>query len=61
MGWVERIGVDHHFVILDFEVDAAAEQPLAGDDADEARWVAISALADHRSWTGSRTSSATVA
>ena len=33
-------------MILDFEVDAAGD-PVAGDDADEARWVAISALDDH--------------
>ena len=46
VGWVERIGVGYHFVILDFEVDAAGD-PVAGDDADEARWVAISALDDH--------------
>ena len=46
VGWVERIGVDYHFVILDFEVEVAGD-PIAGDDADEARWVAISSLDDH--------------
>jgi 8-oxo-dGTP diphosphatase len=46
VGWVERIGVDFHFVILDFEVEVAGD-PIAGGDADEARWVAISSLDDH--------------
>ena len=46
VGWVERIGVDHHFVILDFEVEVAGN-PIAGDDADDARWVTISSLDDH--------------
>ena len=46
VGWVERIGIDYHFVILDFEVEVAGD-PIAGDDADEARWVAISSLDDH--------------
>ena len=40
MGWVERIAVDHHFVILDFEVVVISqEDPVAGSDAAEARWV----------------------
>ncbi len=46
VGWVERIGIDYHFVILDFEVEVAGD-PIAGDDAAEARWVAISSLDDH--------------
>ena len=61
VGWVERIGVDYHFVILDFEVEVVGD-PIAGDDADEARWVAISSLDDHALVDGlARTSSATVA
>jgi mutator protein MutT len=47
VGWVERIGPDHHFVILDFDVvvlDAA--EPVAGDDAAEAEWVAVTEVAD---------------
>ena len=36
IGWVERIGNDHHFVILDFAVDILeATEPVAGDDAAE--------------------------
>jgi mutator protein MutT len=42
IGWVERIGEDHHFVILDFEVTLLeARDPTAGDDAAEARWVPL--------------------
>lgn len=43
IGWVERLGEDHHFVILDFAVtllDPEAE-PVAGDDAQEAAWVPL--------------------
>ncbi len=37
--WVERIGEYSHFVILDFEVLVSGDsQPVAGDDAAEARW-----------------------
>lgn len=46
MGWVERIGDDHHFVILDFEVTVLdAVHPMAGDDATEARWVPLDDVA----------------
>ena len=43
IGWVERMGDDHHYVILDFEVvlldpGAAAR---AGDDADDVAWVPL--------------------
>lgn len=39
VGWVERIGDDWHFVILDFEATVAGDaEPAAGDDALEARW-----------------------
>ena len=46
VGWVERIGSDHHFVILDFEVTGVAGEPVPGDDADDARWVPISKLGE---------------
>jgi ADP-ribose pyrophosphatase YjhB (NUDIX family) len=39
LGWAERIGPRHHFVILDFLVTVSdARQPVAGDDAAEAGW-----------------------
>jgi 8-oxo-dGTP diphosphatase len=42
VGWAERIGDDHHFVILDFLVSVpAGTEPVAGDDAAEAAWVAL--------------------
>jgi len=42
VGWVERIGLDHHFVILDFRVTVVGS-PLAraGDDAAEVAWVPL--------------------
>jgi len=46
VGWVERIGEGHHFVILDFTVDVVAGDLVPGDDAAEARWVPISSLGD---------------
>jgi 8-oxo-dGTP diphosphatase len=41
LGWVERLGDDHHFVILDFVVGLLDPYavPVAGDDAAEAAWV----------------------
>jgi 8-oxo-dGTP diphosphatase len=41
VGWVERIGAEHHFVILDFLVAALPGEPRAGDDAAEVRWVPV--------------------
>lgn len=44
VGWVERIGDAHHFVILDFLVtvlDGPEAVPRAGDDAAEAAWVSL--------------------
>jgi 8-oxo-dGTP diphosphatase len=42
LGWVERIGDDHHFVILDFMVDVLdPDEPVAGDDAAEAAWFTL--------------------
>jgi ADP-ribose pyrophosphatase YjhB (NUDIX family) len=39
LGWAERIGPQHHFVILDFVVTVTdGRKPVAGDDAAEARW-----------------------
>ena len=46
IGWVERMGDDHHFVILDFEATAFDEdaEPRPGDDAAEVAWVPLHTL-----------------
>ena len=42
VGWVERIGEDYHYVILDFRVTVLEPtDPVAGDDAIEAAWVPL--------------------
>jgi len=48
IGWVERVGDDHHFVILDFEVTPLDLEavPVAGDDAAEVMWVPLHELAE---------------
>ena len=49
VGWVERIGDDHHFVILDFAVTVLeATDPVPGSDAVEAAWVDLSEVASYR-------------
>lgn len=46
VGWVERIGEGHHYVILDFAATVTGATSLrAGDDAAEARWVALDEVA----------------
>jgi mutator protein MutT len=53
VGWVERIGAEHHFVILDFAVTVLdAREPTAGDDAAEAAWVPLADVADRNLVTG---------
>src|SRR5205814_1452286 len=48
VGWVERMGERYHHVILDFAVTVLeAGEPAAGDDAAEARWVALEDVAEH--------------
>jgi len=48
LGWVERIGTAHHFVILDFAATAVGTSvPRAGDDAAEAAWVRLEAVAGY--------------
>lgn len=44
IGWVERIGAGHHFVILDFAVVVSAGTLQAGGDADETAWVPLGEL-----------------
>lgn len=47
IGWVERLGDDHHFVILDFRTTILdPRDPVAGDDAAEAAWVPLSEVAE---------------
>jgi len=42
LGWVERSGVSQHYVILNFRVTVlGCAEPVAGDDADEARWISL--------------------
>lgn len=41
IGWVERIGVDYHYVIVDFVVSVADGEAHAADDASDAAWVDI--------------------
>ena len=42
VGWVERIGPDHHYVILDFAVIVLDPGAVAaGGDAAEAAWVPL--------------------
>lgn len=52
IGLVEHLPDDDHpdhFVILDFEVAILeAVEPVAGDDAAEARWVDLGDVADYR-------------
>ena len=49
IGWVERMGDDHHFVILDFAVTVLERsEPVAGDDAAEAAWVPLGQVAELR-------------
>ncbi len=47
VGWVERLGHDHHFVIMDFEVIVMSnDDPVAGSDAAEAVWVDLNRLSE---------------
>jgi len=50
LGWVERLGDTHHYVILDFAVTALdpARPLVAGDDAAEAAWVPVPELSEVR-------------
>ena len=51
VGWVERIGPDHHYVILDFRVDVLDPDPcataVAGDDASALAWVPLADVTSH--------------
>jgi 8-oxo-dGTP diphosphatase len=41
VGWVERIGADYHYVIVDFVVSVGDGEVRAADDASDAAWVDI--------------------
>lgn len=46
VGWVERIGATHHFVIMDFLAELiGSDEATAGDDAAEVAWVALGDVA----------------
>lgn len=46
IGWVEHPGRSRHLVIFDFWATVVADGPLvAGDDADDARWVSVDEVA----------------
>jgi 8-oxo-dGTP diphosphatase len=49
-GWVERVSEDYHFVIFDFWVTTldGELEPVAGDDAVQAAWVALGDVAGLR-------------
>lgn len=47
VGWAEVLDAELHSVILDFAVSVLeGGEPVAGDDAAEARWVPLEAVAD---------------
>lgn len=47
LGWSERIDSEGHFVVLAFEVTLVGDdEPTAGDDATEAAWVGLPAVAE---------------
>ena len=49
LGWVERVGDDHHFVILDFTVTVLdPHDPVASSDAAEAAWVPLDDVARYQ-------------
>lgn len=46
VGWVERIGAEYHFVIMDFgcRLHDDPETAVAGDDAAEVAWIALDSV-----------------
>lgn len=48
LGWVERIGDGHHFLIVDYLVEVDSRHgAVAGDDAAALDWVPLNEVADH--------------
>lgn len=49
LGWVELVGDDHHFVILDFVVGVLdPTNPVAGGDAADVAWVPLEDVTERR-------------
>jgi ADP-ribose pyrophosphatase YjhB (NUDIX family) len=47
IGWTELVDAEQHSVILDFEVTLLGDaEPVAGDDAAEAAWIALDDVAE---------------
>jgi ADP-ribose pyrophosphatase YjhB (NUDIX family) len=46
VGWVERRGPAHHYVILDFHVTVTGGALRAGGDAAEAAWIPLGEVRD---------------
>jgi ADP-ribose pyrophosphatase YjhB (NUDIX family) len=47
VGWEEFTADDQHYVVLDFQVEVLTPtDPVAGDDAEEARWVPLADVAE---------------
>ena len=46
LGWVERIGNEHHFVIADYRASVVEGTLRPGDDASDAAWVPLTELAN---------------
>jgi len=42
----EQLGIRFHYVIVDLTADYVSGEPVAGDDASEARWVPLNGLED---------------
>jgi 8-oxo-dGTP diphosphatase len=45
VGWVERIGSEYHYVILDFTVTVTVGEAVAGDDATDVCWAPVDDVA----------------
>lgn len=53
--WISRndeAAVEHHFVILDYYATARSTELKPGDDASDARWIAMDELPDYQLSTG---------
>jgi 8-oxo-dGTP diphosphatase len=47
VGWVERMGADYHYVIIDFRVTITSSvAPRGGSDAADAAWIPLEAVGE---------------